>query len=118
MTRILVGLMLLCAIVEGLAPGKVPSNLLPLALAGLGLAYGWLAVDAEDPVAFLAVVIAVSLAASAPEGGAGGDNNGVLQIIPMVGSYLDSILDQMTTALNAAVVSILTARAINRLTGE
>ena len=117
MTRIIVGLVLLCAIVEGLAPGAVPSNLLPLALVVLGLVYGWTVIDAEDPVAFLAVTIAVAVAAGMPEGGAGGDNNGVMQIIPEIGAHLDGIVDQVSTALNAAVVSILVARCMNRLKG-
>ena len=108
MTRIVVGLILLAAVIEGLAPGAVPSSLLPLALVILGLVYGWTAVDAEDPVAYLAVTIAVGLAAESAE---------VLQIIPAVGGYLDGIVDQVTTALYAGVISILVARTMNRLKG-
>ena len=67
MTRIVVGLILLAAIIEGLAPGAVPSDLLPLALVILGLVYGWTAIDAEDPTTYLAVTIAAGIAA----GGAG-----------------------------------------------
>lgn len=108
MTRIVVGLILLAAIIEGLAPGAVPSDLLPLAIVVLGLVYGWTAVDAEDPVAFLAVTIAVGLAAESAE---------VLQVIPAVGGYLDSIVDQVSMALYAGVISILVARTVNRLKG-
>lgn len=108
MTRIVVGLILLAAIIEGLAPGAVPSDLLPLAIVVLGLIYGWTAVDAEDPVAFLAVTIAVGLAAEKAE---------VLQVIPAVGGYLDSIVDQVSMALYAGVISILVARTVNRLKG-
>ena len=106
MTRIVVGLILLAAIIEGLAPGAVPSDLLPLAIVVLGLVYGWTAVDAEDPVAFLAVTIAVGLAAESAE---------VLQVIPAVGGYLDAIVDQVSMALYAGVISILVARTVNRL---
>ena len=53
MTRIVVGLILLAAIVEGVAPGAVPMDLLPLALVILGLVYGWTAVDSDDPGAYL-----------------------------------------------------------------
>ena len=108
MTRIVVGLIVLCAIIEGLAPGTVPSDLLPLALVILGLIYGWTAIDAEDPVTYLAVTIAVGLAAESAE---------VLQIIPAIGGYLDAIVDQVATALYAGVISILVARAMNRLKG-
>ena len=106
MTRIVVGLISLAAIIEGLAPGAVPSDLLPLAIVILGLVYGWTAVDAEDPVAFLAVTIAVGLAAESAE---------VLQVIPAVGGYLDAIVDQVSMALYAGVISILVARTVNRL---
>lgn len=118
MTRIVVGLITLCAIIEGLAPGAVPSDLLPLALVILGLVYGWTAVDAEDPVAFLAVAIAAGAATSMPEvAGSGGDSTGVLHMIPAVGSYLDNIVDQVVTALYAGVISVVVARAMNRLKG-
>ena len=106
MTRIVVGLIVLAAIIEGLAPGAVPSDLLPLAIVILGLVYGWTAVDAEDPVAYLAVTIAVGLAAESAE---------VLQVIPAVGGFLDSIVDQVSMALYAGVISILVARTVNRL---
>ena len=106
MTRIVVGLIVLCAIIEGVAPGAVPSDLLPLAVVILGLVYGWTAVDAEDPVAFLAVTVAVGLAAESAE---------VLQVIPAVGGYLDAIVDQVAMALYAGVISVLVARTMNRL---
>ena len=108
MTRIVIGLIVLCAIIEGLAPGAVPSDLLPLAIVILGLVYGWTAVDADDPVAYLAVTIAVGLAAESAE---------VLQVIPAVGGYLDSIIDQISMALYAGVISILVARTMERLKG-
>lgn len=118
MTRIVVGLITLCAIIEGLAPGAVPSDLMPLALVVLGLVYGWTAIDAEDPVAYLAVTIAAGMATSMPEvSGSGGDSTGVLHLIPAVGSYLDSIVDQVVTALYAGVISVLVARSMNRLKG-
>lgn len=108
MTRIIVGLITLAALVEGLAPGAVPSDLLPIAIVILGLVYGWTAVDAEDPVAYLAVAIAV---------GAATMSDGVLNAIPMLGGYLDAIVDQVSNALNAGVISILVARTVNRLKG-
>ena len=118
MTRIVVGLIVLCAIIEGVAPGAVPSELLPLALVILGLVYGWTAVDAEDPVAFLAVAIAAGAATSMPEvSGSSGDGTGVLHLVPAVGSYLDAIVDQVVTALYAGVISVVVARAVKRLQG-
>lgn len=109
MTRIVVGLIVLCAIIEGLT-GFVPDGWLPLALVILGLIYGWTAIDAEDPTTYLAVTIAAGIAAGAPDGG-------VLNLIPQLGGYLDSIVDQVITALYAGVISILVARSVNRLKG-
>ena len=116
MTRIVVGLILLAAIVEGLAPGAVPMDLLPLALVVLGLVYGWTAVDADDPGTYLLVTLAVAAAATMP-GGGGGDGNGVLGLIPAVGGHLDAILDQGASALLAGVVSVFVARTMSLLQG-
>ena len=107
-TRIIVGLAALASIVEGLAPGAVPQNLLPLALVILGLVYGAMVVDAEDATGFLAVTIAVGAAAGAD----------VLGNIPMIGGYLDAILDHQATALYGAVGAILVVRVWNRLKSE
>ena len=116
MTRIVVGLILLAAIIEGLAPGAVPMDLLPLALVILGLIYGWTAVDADDPGTYLLVTLAVAAAATMPDS-AGGDGNGALGLIPTVGGHLDAILDQVATALLAGVVSVFVQRSISRLQG-
>ena len=107
-TRIIVGLAALASIIEGVAPGAVPSNLLPLLLVILGLVYGVMAVDAEDATGFLAVTIAVGAAAGAD----------VLSNIPAVGGYLDAILDHQSTALYGAVGAILAIRVWNRLQSE
>ncbi len=104
-TRVIVGLAALASVIEGLAPGLVPMNLLPLALVVLGIVHGAMAVDAEDATGFLAVTIAVGAAAGAD----------VLGNIPMIGSYLDAILDQQATALYGAVGTILVVRIVNRL---
>ena len=108
MTRVLVGLISLAAIVEGLAPGVVPQNLLPLALVVLGLVYGAMVVDAEDATGFLAVAIAAGAAA-------GSDALGNIHVI---GGYLDGILGQIAMALYGAVASIVAVRAWNRLKSE
>ena len=105
MNRIIVGLIIIAALVEGIVEGAVPSNALPILIVILGLAYGWLAVDAEDPVGYLAVAIAVGAAA------------GVLSTIPMVGETLDDIVAQVSNGLYAGVISILVARTVNRLKG-
>ena len=115
MTRIVVGLILLAAIIEGLAPGAVPMDLLPLALVVLGLVYGWTAVDADDPGTYLLVTLAVAVAATMPDMGGGDD--GVLQLIPAVGGHLDAILDQAVSALLAGVVSVFVQRSVSQLQG-
>lgn len=114
MTRIVVGLILLAAIIEGLAPGAVPMDLLPLALVILGLIYGWTAVDADDPGTYLLVTLAVAAAATMPDAG-GGDGNGALALIPAIGGHLDAILDQAASALLAGVASVFVQRSISHL---
>ena len=117
MTRIVFGLIVLAAIIEGLAPGAVPADLLPLALVVLGLVFGWVVIDADDPGVYLLITLAVAAAATMPGGGAG-DGNGVLGLIPAVGGHLDAILDQASTALLAGAVSIFGQRAIGHLQGD
>ena len=103
-TRIIVGLIVLIALVQGLA--SVDSKgILPFALVVLGLIYAAVAVEAEDATGYLAVAIAVGAAAQAD----------VLNGILGIGSYLDAIVDQISTALYAGVVTVLSKRAINRL---
>ena len=103
--RVIVGLIALAAVIEGVAAGAVP--LLPLALVILGLVWGWMGVDAEDPTTYLAVAIGVGLAA-------GSD---ALTNIPAIGTALDGILGQASTALYAGVASVLVGRTWNRVKG-
>ena len=114
MTRIVLGLILLAAIVEGLAPGAVPANLLPLALVVLGLVFGWTAIDADDPNVYLLITLAVAAAATMPD--AGGED-GVLRLIPAVGGHLDAILDQALNALLGGALSLFAQRVIGHLKG-
>ena len=118
MTRIVLGLILLAAIIEGLAPGAVPSDLLPLALVVLGLVFGWTAISADDPVVYLLVTLTVAAAATMPDVGGAGDGDGLLALIPAVGGHLDAILDQITTALLAGALSIFVQRAMGHLQGD
>ena len=118
MTRIVLGLILLAAIIEGLAPGAVPSNLLPLALVVLGLIFGWTAISADDPVVFLLVTLTVAAAATMPDVEGVGDGDGLLALIPAVGGQLDAILGQVATALLAGALSIFVQRAMGHLKGE
>ena len=105
LTRILIGLVVLAALVHGLAPDVVPQNILPLALVILGLVYGAMSVDAEDATNYLVGVIAVGGAAASD----------VLMNIHMIGSYLDAIIDALSIGLWASVASILVIRIWNRL---
>ena len=108
LTRIIVGLAALAAIVEGVAPGVVPQNILPALLVILGLIYGAMAVDAEDATDFLVLTLAVGGAAYA----------NALGSIHVIGGYLDGILDAQALALWGAVASILVIRIWNRLAGD
>ena len=105
--RIIVGLVVLLAILQGLAAYAVPGGIVPLALVVLGLAYAAVAIDAEDATAYLVVTLAVGAAAGAD----------VLSHIQVIGGPLDAILDQVSTALYAGVVTVLAKRTLNRLKG-
>ena len=105
--RIIIGLITLLAIVEGLAPNAIPTEIVALLLAILGLVYAAMAIDAEDATAYLVVTLAVGGAATMD----------VMSHIHVVGSYLDAIVDQVSIALFAGVIAILAVRALNRLKG-
>ena len=105
--RIIVGLVVLLAILQGLAADAVPGGIVPLALVVLGLAYAAVAIDAEDATAYLVVTLAVGAAAGA----------NVLSHIQVIGGPLDAILDQASTALYAGVITVLATKTLNRLKG-
>ena len=103
--RIIVALIVVLAILQGLVDA-VPENIVSIALVILGLVYGGMALDAEDATSFLVVAIAVGAAAGAD----------VLSNIPgILGESLDAIVDPITTALYAGVITVFAKRAWNRL---
>ncbi len=106
-TRIIIALIILAALVQGLAPDAVGGGILPLLLVILGLVYGWMAVDAEDATAYLVVTLAVG----------GATSMDVLSSIPAIGESLDAIFDQVAMALFAGVITILCQRTLTRLKG-
>lgn len=107
LTRVIVILIALLAIIEGLAGAMVPGGMLLLLIVILGIIYGFTGVDAEDATDYLVVTIAVGAAAGAD----------VLSNIPGIGATLDAMLDPASSALYASVVSILIMRTINRIKG-
>ncbi len=104
--KILVGLGVLCAVVEGVAPGVVPGDALPIALVLVGLVWGYMGVDANDPTMHFALVVAVGLTGQSE----------ALDILPAVGSYLDAIIDGLAIALYSSVATVATLRIIARFT--
>ena len=105
--RIIFGLGALAAIVEGLAPGVVPMGLLPLVLVVLGLAYGFMTLDAEDSTMFVAVAVGLHFASDA----------NVLSHIHFIGNYLDAIIDQLKLLYLSTVVAIVATRVYTRVKG-
>ena len=103
--RILAALIVIVAVVQGLAPDLIPQAILPLVLVLLGLAWGVMAVDDDNRTQFLVAAVAVGGAASMD----------VLNHIHMIGAYLDMILDQLAVALFAGVVSVAVLRIWDRL---
>ena len=106
--KIVVGLGTLCAIVEGVAPGVVPADALLIALVLVGLVWGWMGVDANDPTMYFALVIAVGMT--------GGSD--ALGHLPAVGAYLDAIIDALSIALYSGVATVVVLRIIARFTEE
>ena len=109
-SRIIIGLIVIAAVVEGLWPGVVPQNILPLALVALGLAYAAIAIDAEDATAYLVVAVAVGAASQAEV-----LDNIHLGTLQVIGSSLDDILDHVAIALYGGVVTVIVMRTWNRL---
>ena len=108
LTRVIVGLIALLAIVQGVAGGMMADGgAMMIVIVLLGIIYGFTGVDAEAATDYLVVTIAVGAAAGAD----------VLSNIPGIGATLDAILDPASSALYASVVSILIMRTINRLKG-
>ena len=103
--RILIITMLILAIVHGLLPDLIGSGIVPLFLVLSGLLYGSVATDAENPTAFLVVVLAAGATSEA----------GVLSNIHVVGGSLDAILAALMHALYSCTITIIVLRAYNRL---
>ena len=104
--RIIVGLIVVLAIIQGLVAGAIPENIVSIALVILGLVYGGMALDAEDATSFLVVALAVGAAAGAD----------VLSNIPgILGESLDAIVDPITIALYAGVITVFAKRVWNRI---
>lgn len=105
-SRIIVSLIAALAIIQGLAPDAIPMGLMSLALVILGLAYAAVAVGADDETSYLIVALAV--------GAAAGED--VLSNIPgILGESLDAIVDPITIALYAGVITVFAKRALNRI---
>ena len=107
LTRILVAVVAVVAIVKAFAPNLEDGDALAIILVLAGLVYGATAVNAEEATDFLVVAVAASVAAGA----------NVLDAIPQIGGSLDGIIDHISTALTAAVVTVLAVRTVNRIKG-
>lgn len=106
-TRAIAGLTLVAAVVMAVVPDPAMGGMLALLLVVLGLAYGALAVDAENATDILVVAIAAGAASGAD----------VLGLIPAVGMYLDGILDGIVIGLYGIVATVVAVRLVNRIKG-
>ena len=102
-TRIVYGIGIVAAVVEGLAPGMVPSGLLPLVMVVAGVAYAVMNIDAANPQAFLTTALVVAAAGGAD----------VLSNVQAVGGFLDSIVDQVAVVYLSGGAGVLGVRAWN-----
>ena len=107
--KVVVGLVVLAALINALVPGA-PGEILGLVLLVLGLAHGYMSVDADDATAFLVFAAAAWVAGSA-------NVLGNLDMIAGIGGYLDGILDGVVVALLGAVVTVVVMRTVNVLKG-
>ena len=105
--KILLGLIVLAALVHGLAPDAVPQNILPLALVILGIVAAVMAGD-EHPTAALVVAIAAATAGNAD----------VLNNVHAIGGYLDGILDALVIALLSGAAAVVGMGLYNQLTAS
>ncbi len=105
--KVVVGLGTLAAILEGVSPGLIPGGGLLLALVVLGLVWGWMGVDANEPTTYCALAIAVGMTGSSD----------ALSHLPAVGDFLDAIVGATSVALYSGVATVLGVRIYNRLTG-
>ena len=102
-TRVIYGLAILAAVIEGVLPGTVPGGLLPLAMVALGVAYAVMNIDAANPQAFLTTALVVAAAGGAD----------VLSNVPAVGDSLDAIVDQVAVVYLSGGAGVLGVRAWN-----
>ena len=105
--RILVALVALLAIVKAFAPDLQDAGVIGIVVVVAGLAYAALAVNAEEATDYLVVAVAVAIAAKA----------NVLGAIPGIGDQLDAIVDTISMALTAGIITVLAVRTINRVKG-
>lgn len=105
--KVLLGLIVLAALIEGLAPGVVPQNILPLALVVLGIVAAVMSDDGHPTAALVAAI------AAATAGGAD-----VLNNIHYIGEYLDGILDALVIALLSGAAASVGMGIYNSLTAS
>ena len=103
--KLLIIVMTVLALVHSAWPDMMASGIVPLLLVLSGLAYGVVATDAENPTAYLVVVLAIGMAASAD----------VLSHIQGIGEFLDAIFDALMLSLYSSAVTIVVLRAYNRI---
>ncbi len=106
--KAILGLGVLCAAVEGVAPGAVPGGLLPIALILVGFAWGFLAVDAKDPTTFCALVVAIGMTGSSD----------AMENLPLIGVYLDGVIDSFALILYAGTAALIATRLTMRMKEE
>ncbi len=105
--KIVLGLIVLAAVIHGLAPGAIPGDILPLALVILGIAAAVMAAD-EHPTAALVVAIAAATAGGAD----------VLDNVHYIGMHLDNILDGLVIALLSGAAAVVGMGIYNQLTAS
>lgn len=108
--KIVLGLIVLAALVQGLAGDNLPAGILPLALVVLGIAAAVMNDDGH-PTAAMVAAIAAFVASTAGDGG-------VLNNVMAIGGYLDGILDALVIALLSGAAASVGMGIYNQLTAS
>ncbi|MDE0450769.1 MAG: hypothetical protein OXI90_03255 [Gammaproteobacteria bacterium] len=105
--KIVLGLIVLAALVQGLAGDQMPAGILPLALVVLGIVAAVMNDDGH-PTAALVAAVAAAMAG----------NGDVLDNVQYIGGYLDGILDALVIALLSGAAASVGMGIYNQLTAS
>ncbi len=103
--KVITAMGLLLSLAHAVVPDLLPTGFALAGIVVLGLIYGGVAINSENARDYLILVVTVSAAAMAD----------VLAHIPFIGLYMDAVLDNVMTGLQASTVVVLADRTTRLL---